>query len=135
MLKSLWRTVDRDHSREIDFLEFIQGMGQVGGLKGNKQKVHYAYKLYDVSRNGSLDKRELMAVLEDPNASMGMTEKYISRIINKDTCQNPDSITEQEFHKAVKHCPQLMFPCETIISAVRERIFGDSDGWSRKDLG
>ena len=134
LLKSLWRTVDSDSSREIDFMEFIDGMGKLGGLKSKAQRISYAFTLYDVSRNGTLDRFELMAVLDDPNARMGMTEQYIKRIINEKTCKNPDKITEQEFQNAVKHCPTLMIPCETIISVVRERIFGDGDGWNHHAL-
>ena len=61
------QSLDADHSREIDFLEFIDGMALVASLSHKNEKLEWAYKLYDVKRTGALRKDELVAVLGDRN--------------------------------------------------------------------
>jgi len=108
-------------------------MASIASISHAEEKLKWAYKLYDLKRTGGLQKDELVAVLSDSNIRTPMDHKHMSRVINDKTVKNQSNITLDEFISAVKHCPQLMFPCEHIISHVRERVFDREDGWNRNN--
>ncbi|ORX94388.1 calcineurin subunit B [Basidiobolus meristosporus CBS 931.73] len=55
---------DEDGGGDVDFEEFIHGLS-VFSSKGNKQeKLHFAFKVYDIDRDGYISSGELYLVLK-----------------------------------------------------------------------
>jgi len=55
---------DSDGNGEVDFKEFIDGMSQFS-VKGNKEaKLRFAFKIYDMDRDGFISNGELFQVLK-----------------------------------------------------------------------
>lgn len=53
---------DTDGNGEVDFKEFIEGMSQFS-VKGNKEaKLNFAFKIYDVDKDGYISNGELFQV-------------------------------------------------------------------------
>ncbi|VDM16961.1 unnamed protein product [Hydatigera taeniaeformis] len=54
---------DTDGNGEVDFKEFIEGMSQFS-VKGNKEaKLNFAFKIYDVDKDGYISNGELFQVI------------------------------------------------------------------------
>ncbi|KAI8497270.1 hypothetical protein Bbelb_252190 [Branchiostoma belcheri] len=59
----IFRTFDRDGSGSVDFREFLCGMSAL--LRGTTaQRLRWAFNMYDLDRNGSLSREELLNVLK-----------------------------------------------------------------------
>ncbi|XP_078581895.1 neurocalcin homolog [Branchiostoma floridae x Branchiostoma japonicum] len=59
----IFRTFDRDGSGSVDFREFLCGMSAL--LRGTTaQRLRWAFNMYDLDRNGSLSRDELLNVLK-----------------------------------------------------------------------
>merc|ERR1711899_631500 len=55
---------DQDGNGEVDFREFIEGVSQFS-VKGDKQlKLKFAFKIYDVDKDGYISNGELFTVLK-----------------------------------------------------------------------
>jgi len=55
---------DTDGNGEVDFKEFIQGMSQFS-VKGDKEsKLRFAFKIYDMDKDGFISNGELFQVLK-----------------------------------------------------------------------
>jgi len=55
---------DTDGNGEVDFKEFIQGMSQFS-VKGDKEsKLRFAFKIYDMDKDGYISNGELFQVLK-----------------------------------------------------------------------
>jgi serine/threonine-protein phosphatase 2B regulatory subunit len=55
---------DTDGNGEVDFKEFIEGISQFS-VKGNKDaKLQFAFKIYDIDRDGFISNGELFQVLK-----------------------------------------------------------------------
>lgn len=55
---------DQDGNGEVDFREFIEGVSQFS-VKGDKsQKLRFAFKIYDVDKDGLISNGELFTVLK-----------------------------------------------------------------------
>ncbi|XP_078662356.1 neurocalcin homolog [Branchiostoma floridae x Branchiostoma belcheri] len=84
----IFRTFDRDGSGSVDFREFLCGMSAL--LRGTTaQRLRWAFNMYDLDRNGSLSREELLNVLKL------MYELQLTRRFDPD---DPDEIRRAESH-------------------------------------
>ena len=55
---------DEDGGGDVDFQEFVTGLSAFSS-KGNKEeKLHFAFKVYDIDRDGYISNGELFIVLK-----------------------------------------------------------------------
>ncbi|XP_061588954.1 calcineurin subunit B type 1b [Cololabis saira] len=55
---------DTDGNGEVDLIEFIEGVSQFS-MKGNKQqRLHFAFRIYDMDKDGFISNGELFQVLK-----------------------------------------------------------------------
>ena len=55
---------DEDGGGDVDFQEFVSGLSAFSS-KGNKEeKLHFAFKVYDIDRDGYISNGELFIVLK-----------------------------------------------------------------------
>lgn len=59
----VFRTFDSDQSGEIDFIEFLVAIS-VTSQGDIKDKLKMAFNMYDIDKNGSIDKKEMIKIIE-----------------------------------------------------------------------
>jgi len=133
ILRSLWKIYDRDKSRELDFIEFVEAMGKVASLRSQEDKLRWAFRLYDVNGNKALQLDEFHAFLADPNvqdspddSNQALVEQSKLKKILKKVCKDTNNVSEREFMAAVQKCPTLRFPAFVLIERVRRKVFDHS---------
>jgi len=73
---------DTDQNGEVDFTEFIKGMSQFS-VKGDKEaKMRFAFKIYDMDKDGYISNGELFQVLKMMVGS-NLKEAQLQQIVDK----------------------------------------------------
>ena len=73
---------DQDGNGEVDFKEFIEGISQFS-VKGDKQaKLKFAFKVYDMDRDGYISNGELFMVLKMMVGS-NLKDTQLQQIVDK----------------------------------------------------
>lgn len=91
---------DTDGNGEVDFKEFIEGVS-LFSVKGDKlSKLRFAFKIYDIDRDGYISNGELFQVLKimvGNNLKDGQLQQIVDKtIINADT-DGDGKISFEEF--------------------------------------
>ncbi|CAH1262853.1 calcineurin subunit B type 1 isoform X3 [Branchiostoma lanceolatum] len=95
---------DQDGNGEVDFKEFIEGMSQFS-MKGDKNtKLRFAFKIYDMDKDGYISNGELFQVLKMMVGS-NLKDTQLQQIVDK-TIINADKdgdgkISFEEFCEVV----------------------------------
>ncbi|KAM4594623.1 calcineurin subunit B type 1b [Fundulus diaphanus] len=55
---------DSDGNGEVDFIEFIKGVSQFSVRGDRLQKLHFAFRIYDMDKDGFISNGELFQVLK-----------------------------------------------------------------------
>merc|ERR1711877_51128 len=64
---------DEDGGGDVDFQEFVSGLSAFSS-KGNKEeKLRFAFKVYDIDRDGKISFEEFTKMVENTDVSMSMT--------------------------------------------------------------
>ncbi|KAI8806560.1 putative calcineurin subunit B [Cladochytrium replicatum] len=96
---------DNDGSGDIDFKEFISGLSAFSA-KGNKEdKLRFAFKVYDMDRDGFISNGELFLVLK-MMVGNNLRDQQLQQIVDK-TIMEADTdmdgkISFDEFMKVVE---------------------------------
>jgi len=73
---------DQDGNGEVDFREFIEGVSQFS-VKGDKQqKLRFAFKIYDVDKDGFISNGELFTVLK-MMVGNNLKDSQLQQIVDK----------------------------------------------------
>jgi len=73
---------DQDGNGEVDFREFIEGVSQFS-VKGDKlQKLRFAFKIYDVDKDGLISNGELFTVLK-MMVGNNLKDSQLQQIVDK----------------------------------------------------
>ena len=56
--------LDNDDSGEIDFNEFVQGMSKFSSKAEKKEKLMFAFRIYDIDNDGFISNGELYQVIK-----------------------------------------------------------------------
>ncbi|XP_071835214.1 calcineurin subunit B type 2 [Apostichopus japonicus] len=73
---------DEDGNGEVDFKEFIQGVSQFS-VKGDKEsKLKFAFKIYDMDKDGFISNGELFQVLKMMVGS-NLKDSQLQQIVDK----------------------------------------------------
>lgn len=73
---------DEDGGGSVDFREFISGLSAFSS-KGNKdEKLHFAFKVYDIDRDGYISNGELFLVLKMMVGS-NLKDVQLQQIVDK----------------------------------------------------
>jgi serine/threonine-protein phosphatase 2B regulatory subunit len=77
---------DRDHDGEVDFREFIEGVSMFS-VKGDKNsKLKFAFRIYDIDRDGYISNGELFQVLK-MMVGTNLKETQLQQIVDKSILQ------------------------------------------------
>ena len=97
---------DEDGGGDVDFQEFVSGLSAFSS-KGNKEeKLRFAFKVYDIDRDGFISNGELFIVLKMMVGS-NLKDQQLQQIVDK-TIMEADSnkdgkISFEEFTKMVEN--------------------------------
>jgi serine/threonine-protein phosphatase 2B regulatory subunit len=95
---------DEDGGGDVDFQEFVQGLSAFSS-KGNKeQKLRYAFKVYDIDRDGYISNGELFIVLKmmvGSNLKDQQLQQIVDKTIMEADLDNDGKISFEEFTKMV----------------------------------
>lgn len=73
---------DEDGGGDVDFAEFVQGLSAFSS-KGNKEeKLRFAFKVYDIDRDGYISNGELFIVLKMMVGS-NLKDQQLQQIVDK----------------------------------------------------
>ena len=87
---------DEDGNGEVDFREFIQGISQFS-VKGDKNiKLKFAFRIYDMDRDGFISNGELFQVLK-MMVGNNLKDTHYNKLLIKLFC----SMTKMEMEKLV----------------------------------
>ncbi|KAG7007990.1 hypothetical protein G7Y79_00007g021150 [Physcia stellaris] len=97
---------DEDGGGDVDFQEFVSGLSAFSS-KGNKEeKLHFAFKVYDIDRDGYISNGELFIVLKMMVGS-NLKDQQLQQIVDKtimEADQDRDGkISFEEFTKMVEN--------------------------------
>ena len=96
---------DEDGSGSVDFQEFISGLSAFSS-KGNKEeKLRFAFKVYDIDRDGYISNGELFLVLKmmvGSNLKDGQLQQIVDKTIMEADRDNDGKISFEEFQGMVE---------------------------------
>ncbi|OHS94243.1 Calcineurin B-like protein 7 [Tritrichomonas foetus] len=111
----IFAAFDSDGSSEIDFFEFVIGLSALSPAATLEEKATFCFAVYDIDKNGFIDKNELKEVLTFSlvgNASVHLSETQLEKIIEitfKKMDTNGDGeISLEEFTIEAKKNPAIL---------------------------
>jgi len=73
---------DTDGNGEVDFKEFIEGLSQFSVKSDKEQKLRFAFRIYDMDRDGFISNGELFQVLKMMVGS-NLKDTQLQQIVDK----------------------------------------------------
>ena len=96
---------DEDGGGDVDFQEFVSGLSAFSS-KGNKeQKLQFAFKVYDIDRDGYISNGELFIVLKmmvGNNLKDQQLQQIVDKTIMEADLDQDGRISFEEFKKMVE---------------------------------
>ena len=132
---------DEDGGGDVDFQEFVSGLSAFSS-KGNKeQKLQFAFKVYDIDRDGYISNGELFIVLKmmvGNNLKDQQLQQIVDKTIMEADLDKDGKISFEEFAKMVENTDVSMsmtlgvfylffFSCFMLSHAVSLRLLTDLD--------
>lgn len=103
---SLIAIFDEDGGGDVDFEEFVSGLSAFSS-KGNKeQKLRFAFKVYDIDRDGFISNGELFIVLKmmvGSNLKDQQLQQIVDKTIMEADTDHDGKISFEEFKKMVEN--------------------------------
>ncbi len=97
---------DEDGGGDVDFQEFVSGLSAFSS-KGNKeQKLRFAFKVYDIDRDGYISNGELFIVLKmmvGNNLKDQQLQQIVDKTIMEADLDGDGKISFEEFTKMVEN--------------------------------
>lgn len=97
---------DEDGGGDVDFQEFVSGLSAFSS-KGNKeQKLQFAFKVYDIDRDGYISNGELFIVLKmmvGSNLKDQQLQQIVDKTIMEADLDKDGKISFDEFKKMVEN--------------------------------
>ncbi|ORY27744.1 calcium-dependent protein serine/threonine phosphatase [Naematelia encephala] len=73
---------DEDGSGTVDFQEFVGGLSAFSSKGGRDEKLHFAFKVYDIDRDGYISNGELYLVLKQMVGN-NLKDQQLQQIVDK----------------------------------------------------
>lgn len=115
MANRIFSAFDVDNSAGIDFEEFVIGLSGLSPTASIHEKAEFVFRIFDLDRNGYIDRQELSEVLRyslESNASVSIPNEQLDRVIDATYQQidgNSDGkISFEEFELAASKNPFIL---------------------------
>lgn len=109
--KSLFKLFSPNSSGQIDFRDFLISVVHI--ITTNKDlKVKFAFNVFDIDGNGSIDRTELLQILKSTHmaTSTEQVESKVTAIMRQIDVNNDGSLSLEEFREVTTKFPNLIFP-------------------------
>ena len=96
---------DEDNSGDVDFQEFISGLSIFSGRGGKDEKLKFAFKIYDIDKDGFISNGELYIVLKimvGNNLEDEQLQQIVDRTIMENDVDGDGKLSFEEFKNAVE---------------------------------
>lgn len=124
--KRIFSAFDSDGSFDIDFIEFARGLYTLSSKASLEEKAKFCFGIYDIDKNGSIDRDELKEVLTlslKQNKAVKLTDQQLQTIINSTfkriDANNDNQISFEEFLSEAKKNPAIL----ACVSLDSDRLF------------
>ncbi|KAA8915739.1 hypothetical protein TRICI_002121 [Trichomonascus ciferrii] len=97
---------DEDGNGTVDFEEFITGLSAFSSKGQKEEKLRFAFKVYDIDRDGYLSNGELFIVLKmmvGNNLKDGQLQQIVDKTIMEADQDGDGKISFEEFQKLVEN--------------------------------
>lgn len=138
---------DEDGGGDVDFQEFVSGLSAFSS-KGNKEeKLHFAFKVYDIDRDGYISNGELFIVLKmmvGNNLKDVQLQQIVDKTIMEADKDRDGKISFEEFKQIVEKTDVSMtmtlgifLPCPSsfVLVVVLTNIYRSNLSISGADCG
>ena len=109
---------DEDGGGDVDFQEFVSGLSAFSS-KGNKeQKLRFAFKVYDIDRDGYISNGELFIVLKmmvGNNLKDQQLQQIVDKTIMEADLDGDGKISFEEFASIVANTDGLFLPISYML--------------------
>lgn len=100
----LMKVFDEDNSGTIDFQEFITGLSAFSGKTSRLDKLRFAFKIYDIDKDGFIGNGELFIVMK-MMVGKNLQDTELQQIVDKTIMENDKDgdgmLSFEEFRQAV----------------------------------
>ncbi|KAK6462062.1 protein phosphatase, calcineurin B [Scheffersomyces coipomensis] len=96
---------DVDGNETIDFQEFITGLSTFSGRTSKEEKLKFAFKIYDLDRDGFIGNGELFIVMKTmvgDNLSPNELQQVVDRTIIENDKDGDGKLSFEEFLNAIE---------------------------------
>lgn len=118
---------DEDGGGNVDFQEFVSGLSAFSS-KGNKeQKLRFAFKVYDIDRDGYISNGELFIVLKmmvGSNLKDQQLQQIVDKTIMEADLDRDGKISFEEFTKMVENTDVSMSMTLGKCPFETDRVYG-----------
>lgn len=96
---------DTDNSGDVDFQEFITGLSIFSGRGSKDEKLNFAFKIYDIDKDGYISNGELFIVLKimvGTNLDDDQLQQIVDRTIMENDKDCDGRLSFEEFKSAIE---------------------------------
>ncbi|CAL9729231.1 calcineurin subunit B [Monosporozyma unispora] len=96
---------DADNSGDVDFQEFITGLSIFSGRGSKDEKLNFAFKIYDIDKDGFISNGELYIVLKimvGNNLDDDQLQQIVDRTIMENDKDGDGKLNFEEFKNAIE---------------------------------
>lgn len=97
--------LDEDGGGDVDFAEFVSGLSAFSSKGKNEDKLKFAFKVYDIDRDGFISNGELFVVLKmmvGNNLKDGQLQQIVDKTIMEGDRDGDGRISFEEFRAIVE---------------------------------
>lgn len=97
---------DEDGGGDVDFQEFLSGLSAFSSKGQKEEKLRFAFKVYDIDRDGYISNGELFVVLKmmvGNNLNEGQLQQIVDKTIMEADKDGDGKISFEEFTNMVEN--------------------------------
>lgn len=99
---------DADGGGDVDFQEFLAGLSAFSSKGQKEEKLRFAFKVYDIDRDGYISNGELFIVLKmmvGSNLTEGQLQQIVDKTIMEADKDGDGKVSFEEFTYMVENIP------------------------------
>jgi serine/threonine-protein phosphatase 2B regulatory subunit len=115
LAQRIFSAFDVDGSRQIDFREFVKGLSALSPRAALEEKASFCFRIYDIDKNGFIEKAELKEVLRfslGQSDGIELADEQLDKVIDatyrKIDVNDDGRISFPEFLQEARRSPAIL---------------------------